>query len=73
MGILGAGVGSLLNQLLRCNIMQMEFFLPLSDSASQFHILSIALLIVAFSIDTISLLVKILLQVKTYTDTKPHS
>lgn len=44
--------------------MQMkEFFgyATLSDSANQFHILSVALFIVPFSIDTVSLLVKILL------------
>lgn len=58
------GGGSLLNQLLYYLIMQMkEFFgyATLSDSANQFHILSVALFIVPFSIDTVSLLVKILL------------
>jgi len=51
---ISVGVGSLLNQLLYYLIMQMKEFsgyATLSDSANQFHILSIALLIIAFSID----------------------
>lgn len=67
----GGWVGSLFNQLFLHNMMQVSIFslcATLHDSAHQFHLLSVALLIVAFSVDTISLLVKILgLQVKAYT------
>lgn len=62
MAFIGVWVGSLPNQLFHYMIRMRVFFLyaALSDSVYQFHILSTALLIVAFSIDTVSLLAKIL-------------